>query len=50
MKYILVYDNNMKGVEKKVNEHIKLGYEPLGGICVVNFMDPMGYYQVMVRV
>ena len=34
MKYILVTDSDVEQFEKSVNEKIKQGYTPLGGISV----------------
>jgi len=49
MKYILVYDNNMKRLEKKVNDYMESGYQPVGGIAVINSLAAIGYYQAMVK-
>lgn len=48
-KYIVLQSTSlqstpMKDLVDSVNQHIKMGYVPQGGICVGDF----GYYQAMI--
>ena len=43
-KYIVVETTGMKSLVDSVNQHIKMGYVPQGGICVYGF----GCYQAMI--
>jgi len=45
MEYIVVYGRALDEIIKKVNEMIKQGWQPHGGVCV----DVDHHYQAMTR-
>ena len=56
MKYIIVKtygEEDHLDLEKKVNEKIKNGYEPIGGITVIKRAEyeygPYWYFQAMIQ-
>ena len=52
MRYRIVEAKDTEGLEQDVNEAIGEGWQPLGGICVVNSQAntyAWWFYQAMVR-
>jgi hypothetical protein len=52
MEYkILEADGEAQKLEEMVNSHIADGWEPIGGLCVVNShsLNTWWYYQAMIR-
>lgn len=49
MEYIVVYESTPYDLETTVEEKIKRGFTPLGGIAVTSINNRMKYYQAMVR-
>jgi transcriptional antiterminator Rof (Rho-off) len=45
MNYKVVYADNSDDFEKAVMNHLRLGWQLVGGVCVHN----TGYYQAMVQ-
>ena len=52
MRYRIIEAKDTEGLEQDVNEHIRDGWRPLGGLCVVNSQAntyAWWFYQAMVR-
>jgi len=52
MRYRLLEAKDVEGLEQEVNEHIADGWQPLGGVAVVNSQAntyAWWFYQAMVR-
>jgi Domain of unknown function (DUF1737) len=52
MRYRLIEAKDVEGLEQDVNEHIRDGWRPLGGVCVVNSQAntyAWWFYQAMTR-
>jgi len=49
MKYIVLTSQNTFDLEKVVNEHIKSGWLPTGGITIKEGETSFIYYQAMIK-
>jgi Domain of unknown function (DUF1737) len=52
MRYRVIEAKDVEGLEQDVNEHIRDGWRPLGGVCVVNSQAntyAWWFYQAMTR-
>jgi Domain of unknown function (DUF1737) len=52
MRYRLIEAKDVEGLEQDVNEHIRDGWKPLGGVAVVNSQNntyAWWFYQALVR-
>jgi Domain of unknown function (DUF1737) len=52
MRYRVIEAKDVEGLEQDVNEHIAEGWQPLGGVAVVNSQAntyAWWFYQAMVR-
>ena len=49
MNYTVLRDGEMKGLIKKVNKHIKLGWLPLGGVSVCPGYGHAHFHQAMTK-
>ena len=48
MEYIILSDSDFKELERKVNEKIKEGWQPIGGIDSNVFEGGLEYLQAMI--
>jgi len=48
MEYIILSDSNLKKLERKVNEKIKKGWQPIGGIDSNVLDGGLEYLQAMI--
>ncbi len=48
-EYKIIENINSNAFTFEVNKYIRLGWQPLGGVCVVNRSDGYKYIQTMIR-
>lgn len=49
MEYKILNEDSPTELEAVVNAHIQQGYEPWGGVTVVDYISMNSYMQVMIK-
>jgi len=49
MKYRIVWDTTLQGLEGAVNLAVSAGWKPIGGVAVCYILPTLNFYQAMTK-